>query len=98
MSIELSLSYPKGLSAKTQGVKLPVTGRGHERKQLLMLGDYEIPMEDFCELALYVLTNTDLDKDDPRVALVDRVRAMKVVDGYNKIVGNDSHSVRLAMG
>lgn len=97
MSLELSNSYPDKLSVKTHAVHLPVTGRGDDRKQIVLLGDYEIPMEDFCELALYVLTNTDLDPNDPRLQLVNRVKSLRVIDGFNKEIGNDSNSIRLSV-
>ncbi|MEK7664306.1 MAG: hypothetical protein AAB340_02645 [Patescibacteria group bacterium] len=47
------------------------------------LGDYEISIEDFLVVAKYVLTNTDLDSNDPRLQFVKCVQSMKEVKGYN---------------
>ncbi len=68
---------PNGLCAKTIGV-------GDE---VVFLGDYEITMEDFLVLAHYVLTNSNLKEDDPRLQFVESVRGMKVVKGYPTIFG-----------
>lgn len=38
---------------------------------------------DFCELAKYVLTNTDLVDDDPRLALVEYCQSLEQVPGWN---------------
>jgi len=43
----------------------------------------EIDMRDFCELVLYVLTNTDLEPDDPRVPLVNKIKEMEIIEGHN---------------
>jgi hypothetical protein len=47
------------------------------------LGDYEISMSDFCEAVLYVLTNTNLEPNDPRLYLVEKIKSMKEVESYN---------------
>lgn len=47
------------------------------------LGDYEISIEDFLIAAKYVLTNTDLEPDDPRLQFVKCVQSMRETDGYN---------------
>lgn len=47
------------------------------------IGDYKISMEDFAYMAAYVLTNTDLDPNDPRLKLVKFVQSMREIDGYN---------------
>jgi len=52
-------------------------------KELSSSHGIEIDMRDFCELVLYVLTNTDLDPMDPRVRLVNLIREMKIVEGHN---------------
>lgn len=46
--------------------------------------EMEIPMEDFCSLVEYALTNTDLLPDDPRYKLMYKIREKAlVVEGYN---------------
>ena len=79
---------PHGLCAKTMGIGA----------QELYLGDYEISMTDFLELAHYVLTNTNLEgDDDPRLQFVKSVKAMKVVDGHRVIIaGKNVPTKRLA--
>jgi hypothetical protein len=47
----------------------------------------DIPLADFCCLIEYVLTNTDLIENDPRLKLIDRIKHMYKLPGYNK--GNE---------
>ena len=79
MSLILDRSKPQGLEAKTYGC-----GMGNAIKNdVVYIGDYEIPEEDFFVLAHYVLTNTNLrGDDDPRLQFVESVRAMAVIDGF----------------
>ncbi len=39
---------------------------------------------DFCEAAAYVITNTDLMEDDPRVKLMEVIKKLSLQEGYNK--------------
>ena len=49
------------------------------------LGRYDISLEDFLIAANYVLTNTDLiGENDPRLAFIERVKGMRIVDGFNE--------------
>ena len=75
MSLSLDLgTEPKGLEVKTYGIEsLP-----HVR-----IGDYEISMKDFRYMVEYVMTNTDLLPDDPRISLQESIENMIVSDGYN---------------
>lgn len=44
----------------------------------------DMPMEDFCAMVEYVLMNTDLMKNDPRVELVKRISFdLILAPGYN---------------
>lgn len=52
-------------------------------EDVICLGAYEITMRDFLGLAEYVLTNTDLTPNDPRLHFVRLASSMCVVDGYN---------------
>jgi len=53
MSLSLDRgTTPKGLKVKTFGDLLP--------KDMVMLGDYEISIEDYLIMSLHVLTNSDL--------------------------------------
>lgn len=47
------------------------------------VGPITISTEDFCHLALYVLTNTDLTNDDPRLNFVKSLATLNIVDGHN---------------
>jgi len=44
----------------------------------------EFSMDDFCDMVSYVMTNTDLAKNDPRPELIKRLNKLITVDGYNK--------------
>lgn len=78
MSLTLNRgTKPDGLSVSTLLGTLSVGAP-------IMLGDYEISMEDFLIVAEYVLTNTDLVPDDQRLQFVECVKSMKEVDGYNQ--------------
>jgi hypothetical protein len=46
-------------------------------------GDIDIPMEDFCALIEYALTNTDLFPDDPRLKLIEKIKQADIAEGYN---------------
>lgn len=74
MSLRLDMgTLPEGLSVKTFGFGNTV-----------YLGEYEISLLDFLEVARYVLANTDLEPDDPRLKFVEDVRKMVEVKGYNE--------------
>jgi len=75
MSLSLDLGTdPRGLEVKTYGIKgLPD----------VRIGDYEISMADFRHMVNYVMTNTDLVPDDPRIALKDDIENMAISHGYN---------------
>jgi len=65
---------PAGLEVKTWG---PIF------RNIVFLGDYEISMEDFLFAVEYVLTNADLEPDDPRIDFVKRVQLMQEAPGLN---------------
>jgi len=73
MSLVLSNSQPAGINVLT----------GFDGK-IVTIGAYDISIEDFLIVAKYVLTNTDLNPDDPRLQFVECVKAMIEIDGYNK--------------
>ena len=77
MSLILSDTTPE-ITAKTHG--------GHIGSAVNLYGlgfDIEISLEDFCCLVNYVLTNTDLHKDDPRIPLVEKIKNLQLLPGYN---------------
>jgi hypothetical protein len=75
MSLELSYSDPK-ITAKTNFFENTVM-LYHPGSEI------SISMTDFCYLVEYVLENTDLFKDDPRLELVEKIKKFKIVPGYN---------------
>ncbi len=50
---------------------------------IVCVGNYEISLKDFLALADYVLRNTDLVPDDPRISFVEHVARMKPVPGWS---------------
>ena len=53
----------------------------------------EIGMTDFCALIYYVLTNSDLDHDDPRLRLFECLKKAGIGPGYN--ASRDASSRRI---
>ena len=49
----------------------------------IVIGQYDMSMKDFCDMAMYVLINTDLEANDPRLEFVEEVKAMREMPGYN---------------
>ena len=49
----------------------------------VMIGDYTLSPDDFNVLVRYVLTNADLDPDDKRIELVEQIKKIKIVEGFN---------------
>ena len=76
MSLILEMgTQPAGLEVKTFGFG--------SMGNTVHLGDYEISLEDFLVAAEYVLTNTDLEPNDPRLQFVKCVQSIKQTDGYS---------------
>jgi hypothetical protein len=87
MSLSLDRgTKPVGLRIKTYGLG-PLEKLG-QKVDVVYLGDYEISLKDFLFAADYVLTNTDLRPNDPRLTFVEHVQSMKVVETFNP---NGSH-------
>jgi hypothetical protein len=83
MSLVLSKATPKDTTVFTT-----FTGQ-------VVIGDIEIPLDEFCTLAMYVLTNTDLAVKDPRLAFIRNVMSLKERKGYN--FSRNKKSKRLAI-
>lgn len=95
MSLILDESTPKNLMVKTCGLQFPVgEGQNKRREQVVMLGDCEMSMTDFCTAVVYVLTNTDLDPNDPRIGLVERIKKATVIQGHNAVAGINPNCLR----
>jgi hypothetical protein len=88
MSLILSESEPH-VEVKTHGmferdvfitVEAPKGAeQDHENLTSLMA---ELTMADFVEMVKYVMTNTNLRKDDPRLDLVKWTKRLKKIKGY----------------
>ncbi|MCK4996749.1 hypothetical protein KAS08_00450 [Candidatus Pacearchaeota archaeon] len=76
----MSLILNQGTKPENLRVMTPATSFS----KLIFIGDYEITMKDFVELMNYVLTNTDLRSDDPRIKFINNVKKAKIVPGWNK--------------
>lgn len=79
MSLILSYSKPSGIEVKTWG-EIRKDERG---KQIVDFGSFmspiiEIPMDDFVKMVEYVLTNSKLEKNDPRIYLIERIQKLKI--------------------
>ncbi len=80
MSLVLNMgTKPEGLEVKTHGLH-----SSSALHNVVFIGGYEISIADFFAAAEYVLTNTDLDPNDPRLQFVKCIQSMKEVEGYNK--------------
>lgn len=53
-------------------------------------GEYRVSLSDFLEAAMYVLTNTDLVKDDPRLEFVENVRRLEQVLGWQSSINEST--------
>lgn len=82
MSLQLNGgTIPKGLEAKV---------REYRTTTVVFIGDYSLSLTDFLALTDYVLTNTNLVKDDPRLTFVERIGRLKQVKGFPTfIAGKD---------
>jgi len=47
------------------------------------VGSLELPLDAVLDIAYYVLTNTNLVPDDPRLKFVQAVKKMRIVKGWN---------------
>lgn len=66
---------PKGLEVRTRVIS-PLL-------HIVLVGEYQISMPDFLMMAEYVLTNSDLERDDMRRRFVKTVQSMQEVEGDN---------------
>ena len=73
MSLGLDLgTLPEGTTARTD-----FDG------EFVEVGDLQISTADVCQLALYVLTNTDLwAENDPRLHFMNQLAKLNVIDGH----------------
>lgn len=85
----LAMSLTPGWSIKTR------TDEGEVHIYHPKLASTDMPMEDFCAMVEYVLTNTDLMRSDPRIELVKRIAFdLILAPGYN--TGRQRYDYRAA--
>lgn len=77
--MSLKLSYSGDLEC---GCHSGWVGRGFF-EDVIHVGDNEIHKDDFAELVMYFMTNTDLEVSDVRVKLADRISKLRQTEGYN---------------
>jgi len=83
MSLTLDLdTRPSDVKVKTShdGKRLWV---GRSVKTCFGDAEIDISLEDFCAMAIYVMTNTDLNENDPRLALQREIASLVISEGYN---------------
>lgn len=51
--------------------------------EVVLIGELELSMVDFCELVLYALTNTDLVAGDARLHLMNQIAKLSPIQGHN---------------
>lgn len=79
MSLSLDLgSKPEGTEVKASPYVGGVRFWSPEKTNHITLS-----LEDFAATVVYVLGNTDLTPNDPRVELMERLRRIRVIEGYN---------------
>lgn len=68
-SLTLTLTKSNGIETKAWGI---------EFNHKVTVGSYDIDLDDFCQLVLYVLQNSPLQEDDPRRTLLDLIKQMNI--------------------
>ena len=51
--------------------------------QRIEVGNMQISTVDFCQLVIYVLTDTDLKGNDPRFHLMNQIAKLNLTHGHN---------------
>lgn len=66
----------------TPGLEAKTLGMGILQADVVFLGEYEIGIKDFLALTEYVLTNSNLYLEDPRLDFVEKMKSVKKVEGW----------------
>jgi len=78
MSLRLSFSHPE-VNCKSFS---KANGQGFFGDGLF-IGEYSINKNDFMSLVMYIMTNTDLEENDCRLKLIERINKLHQVEGFN---------------
>lgn len=76
---------PQGLEIKAFGDPMAARMHGFPDEAFMRIGDAALGLEDFCALVEYGLTNTNLEMNDPRRALIERLQKAEILKGYPSI-------------
>jgi len=77
------------MGTKPENLRVKTTGKDYP----IQIGEYEISWEDFGEIVKYVLTNTALEPDDPRIKLVDEIKRMEIREGTSPFIGQQRFEI-----
>ncbi len=47
-------------------------------------GEVKLTMDDFCFAALYIMTSTDLEPNDPRLNFIEEIKKLEKIPGHDK--------------
>lgn len=87
-------TFPEETEVKSASWKVGSSKYGYT--SIMGTDEILLSMEDFVSLAVYVLTNTNLQgDDDPRLAFVERVKAFRLEDGFP---GPQTEPKRIVLG
>lgn len=74
----MSASYRDATDGQEIQVMTPL---GHS---VVTIGEYDMSLQDFLDMFEYVMQNTDLIPNDPRLRLIEKVKKARQVAGYNQ--------------
>jgi len=77
----MSLAFPNAIPRDLE-IKSHPNIPGHEN-ETVRIGEYHMSLSDFLVMAEYVLTNTDIVPNDPRVKFLERIKRAEPIPGWN---------------
>jgi len=57
---------------------------GDMRQGLMFKNEGDMNYSEFCDMVIYVFENVDLEDNDPRIKLIEKINDSQIVDGRNK--------------
>ncbi|MCK5466074.1 hypothetical protein KAI56_01065 [Candidatus Parcubacteria bacterium] len=73
----MTLVLEDGLEVKTFGFEFG------DKDGIINFGDHEIPIKSFLVAVEYVLENSELIENDPRLEFIECIKSMEIVDGFD---------------
>jgi hypothetical protein len=89
---KMSLVIPDRFSGKEVIVKSHGFG-----SDAISIGNSHFTMERFLYIVYYVLTNTDLEENDSRLAFLENIKKAEIIDGWNKEINPKSNSKKIEL-